>query len=182
MVSAHKCGEWDETNKFHRGDHSRQLPIHGRSGINGPSVEYPGNPCRIEKQDPDQVATTTPQVPDEGASYEAHRVPSNETYRRVNKRTARSEHSVDSRASQQSTPSTGSQVSDESIEAGHSAFYAMDDLIEEHLKEAFPKPRLMTRKTTTHAKESYKTAVKDLLHKIHKHYALLYGNLNADTG
>ncbi|KAJ5196226.1 hypothetical protein N7449_006705 [Penicillium cf. viridicatum] len=59
-------------------------------------------------------------------------------------RNPRSEYSVHSRASQQSTPSTGSQVSDGSIEAGHSVFHAMDDLIEEHLKEVFPKPSLMT--------------------------------------
>lgn len=182
MVSAHKCGEWNDTNKVFRGDHFRRLPIHDRSGINGPRMEYPGNACRKEKQDPDQVASKILPVPDEGASYEAHGASSKETYRRIDKRTARSKHSVDSRASQQSMRSTGSQVSDESIEAGHSAFYAMDDLIEEHLKEAFPKPRLMTRKTTTHAKESYKTAVRDLLHKIHKHYALLYNNLDADTG
>lgn len=181
MVSAHKCGEWDETNKVDRDDHSRQRPRHGRSGTNGPRVKYSGNACRKEKQDPDQVATTTPQVPDEGASYEAHGVSSKKTYRRINKRTTRSEHSADSRASQQSTPSTGSQVSDESIQAGHSVFHAMDDLVEEHLKEVFPKPGLMSSKKTMPANESYKTAVRSLLRKIHKRYPLLYSITDVDT-
>ncbi|KAJ5686427.1 hypothetical protein N7536_009046 [Penicillium majusculum] len=177
LVSAHKCGEWDETNKVDRDDHSRQRPRHGRSGTNGPRVKYSGNACRKEKQDPDQVATTTPQVPDEGASYEAHGVSSKKTYRRINKRTTRSEHSADSRASQQSTPSTGSQVSDESIQAGHSVFHAMDDLVEEHLKEVFPKPGLMSSKKTMPANESYKTAVRSLLHECHENLVVLYDDM-----
>ncbi|KAJ5478893.1 hypothetical protein N7530_004402 [Penicillium desertorum] len=217
LASVHKCGECNETEIFDRGDNFRQHLIHSHSGSNGPWMKYLENACMKEKQDPDLVAPTKPQVPNEDASPEACGVSSKEIYRcmddhsprsqhsvnsRVSQksthstgsyvsdesieagrsvygmddRSPRSEHSVNSRASQKSTHSTGSQVSDESIEAGHSLFHAMDDLIEGHLKDAFPKPRLILRKTTTPAKECYKTGVRDLLYKIHKRYTLLCGS------
>ncbi|KAJ5845446.1 hypothetical protein N7534_009115 [Penicillium rubens] len=217
LASVHKCGECNETNIFDRSDNFRQHLIYSHSGSNGPWMKYLENACMKEKQDPDPVAPTNPQVPNENASCEACRVSPKEIHRCMNDCSPRAQHSVNSRASQKSTHSTssqvsdesieagrsafyrpdnrsprsqrsgnlrasqkstqltGSQVSDESIEAGHSLFHAMDDLIEGHLKDAFPRPRSIIRKTTTPAKECYETGVRDLLHNIHKRYTLLYG-------
>ncbi|KAJ5237518.1 hypothetical protein N7489_007609 [Penicillium chrysogenum] len=217
LASVHKCGECNETEIFDCSDDFRQHLIHRHSGSNGPWMKHLENACMKEKQDPDPAEPTKPQVPNENASREACGVSAKEIYRCMDDRSPRSQHSVNSRASQksthstgsqvsdesieagrsasygtddrspkskhsvnsrasqESTHSTGSQVSDESIEAGHSLFHAMDDLIEGHLKDAFPRSRFILRKTTTPAKECYETGVRDLLYKIHKRYTLLYG-------
>ncbi|KAJ5959425.1 uncharacterized protein N7479_006575 [Penicillium vulpinum] len=181
LITVHKCGECNEAQEFRRGDHFQKHLIDSHSGSKGPWMTYLEKACRKEGQIPDSVATIKPPVLDEYASHEAYRVSSNETHQHMDDASQESEHSINSRTSQQSTPSAGSQVSDGSIEAGHSVFHGMDDLIEEHFKEAFPKPRLITRKRTTPAKESYKTGVRNLLYKIHKRYALLYSAIDVDT-
>lgn len=144
-------------------------------------MKYLENACEKEEQRPELVATTDPEVLDEDASHEANGVLSKETYQRMNDCSMRSEYSIESRASQQSMRSTGSQVSDGSMEAGQFVFHAMDDLIKEHLKEVVPKPRLMARNTITPTKESYKAVVRDLLDKIHKRYSLLDSIVGMDT-
>lgn len=64
------------------------------------------------------------------------------------------------------------------MEAGEFVFHAMDDLIEEHLKEVFLKPRLMNRNTITPTKKSYKAVVRDLCNKIHKRYSSLNARID----
>jgi hypothetical protein len=144
-------------------------------------MKYLENACEKENQCPEPMSTTTHVALDEDASQEANGVSSKETYWRMDDCNPRSENSVELRASQQSLRSSGSQVSDGSMEAGQFVFHAMDDLIEEHLKEVFPKPRLMARNTITPTKASYKAAVRDLLDKIHKRYSLLDSIMDMDT-
>jgi hypothetical protein len=141
-------------------------------------MKYLGNACERKEERPEPIATANIDVLDEDASSEANRVVSKRASRCIDDSGPRSEHSVESRASEQSMHSTGSQVSDGSIEAGEFVFHAIDDLIEEHLKEVFPKPRLINRNTITLTKKSYKAVVRDLRNKIHKRYSSLNASID----
>ncbi|KAJ5663250.1 hypothetical protein N7507_003981 [Penicillium longicatenatum] len=127
-----------------------------------PSPEFQEEMRQLNDEDPPSTPETASLV-----SFQISKTSFN-TYEMSGKK--RRPHHSRSRA--ESTHSTGSQVSDASVEPGYSVFHAIVYLIEENLKAKFLRPRLI-RSTKPCAKESCRLAIMALLHNVHKRYDLL---------